>query len=78
MSTPWSDKSDEDLVRLAGAGVGEGPADQRTAQAELIRRLVESSTRLVQSSRRLEHLTLLLAGLTVALVGVTIALVVTS
>lgn len=71
MNKPWSDKSGEELVKLAGAGIGPGPADQRMAQAELIRRLVESS-------RRLERLTLFLAGLTVALVGVTIALIVTS
>lgn len=78
MSTSWSDKSGEDLVRLAGAGIGPGPADQRMAQAELIRRLVESSTRLVKSSRRLEWLSMGLGFLTVALVGLTITLIVTT
>ena len=67
--TDWSHKSGEVLVRLAGAGIGDGPADQRMALAELTRRLG-------QSSSRLERVTWVLASLTLALVGLTIALLV--
>lgn len=73
-------ESDDDLVELAGAGIGNEPAARPRAQAELTRRLIVATRKLTNemrsSNENIGKLTSGLYWLTVAIAVMTLILVV--
>lgn len=80
VSDEMSNWSDEDLVEMAGDGIGQEPAGRPRAQAELMRRHMMATRRLTvemeSSNRTMGRLTSGLYWLTAAIAAMTLVLVI--